>query len=316
MASICLLCGCGEGRPLYPAVPRLGSTVASRFDVSACPACGLLWTEPPPTIDELRQAYGEAYTWQGARSLVARAEAKYRETLARLDQANAAKTAMQLAGGGRMLDVGCGDGLLITEARRLGIEAFGVDRPGAPLWPGCDPTWRQTGDIEALEQPEGSWDVVSLFHVAEHLRAPLDLFRRIHGWLRPGGVFLLQVPNAGSVQARLFGGRWYGFDVPRHLVHWSEPTLRRALQACGFEVVRTRGISWRDNGPFWVGSAFPGLDPLIERERALASAPRPAMVTLARRLLYLALVWAVTPLWLLEAAVGRAPTLTVFARRI
>lgn len=315
MSATCLLCGSAAARPRHRGVPRLGSTVASRFDVYACPDCGLLWTEPPPTLDELRNAYGEAYTWQGSRSLVARAEATYRERLARADQARAAKMAVALAGGGRLLDVGCGDGLLITEARRLGIEAFGVDRPGAPLWPGCDPTWRKTGDIEALEQPQGSWDVVSLFHVAEHLRAPLELLRRVYDWLRPGGIFLLQVPNAGSLQAALFGARWYGFDVPRHLVHWSEATLRRALEASGFEVVRTRGISWRDNGPFWVGSVFPGLDPLIERERVLAGAPRPPIVTLARRLIYLALVWGVTPLWLLEAALGRAPTLTVFARR-
>jgi len=316
MPGPCLLCGSPGAQPLHRGVPRLGSTAPSRFDVEACDRCGLLRTSPSPSADELREAYGAAYTWQAARTLVARAEAGYRELLARLDQARAAKLAVKIAGGRRLLDVGCGDGLLITQARRLGIEAFGVDRAGAPLWPGCDPAWRETGDIEALEQQAGTWDVVSLFHVAEHLRAPLDLFRHVHTWLRPGGVFLIQVPNSGSLQAQLFGPRWYGFDVPRHLVHWSVATLRRALETSGFEVVRTQGISWRDNGPLWVGSVLPGLDPLIERERTLAGASRHAIVTLARRLFYLALVWAATPLWLAEAAIGRAPTLTVFARKV
>jgi len=315
MAEACPLCASGEVFVLHRAVPRLGSTEPSRFDIEACRVCGLRWTSPEPTLEELRAAYGAAYTWQEGRGLVARAEALYRRTLVRLDQARAARLACEIAGGRRFLDIGCGDGLLISEARRLGLEAFGVDRPDAPLWPGCDPGWRREGDVESLEQPQGAWDVVSLFHVAEHLRAPVDLFRRAHGWLRPGGVLLLQVPNSGSLHAELFGARWYGWDMPRHLVHWSPATLARALAAAGFEVVRARHVSWRDNGPSWAGSIAPRLDPLIERERAHAGRPRPAAVTLLRRLAYMALVWGSAPLALAEAALGRGATVTVFARR-
>jgi SAM-dependent methyltransferase len=246
---------------------------------------------------------------------VARFEALYRQWLVRLDQARAVRLAAELAGGRHLLDIGCGDALLVCEARRLGLEAFGVDRPEAPLWRGCDPCWRTSGDVEHLEQPPEQWDVISLFHVAEHLRAPVELFAKVRRWLRPRGVFVLQVPNAEAVQAAVFGARWYGYDVPRHLVHWSRSTLRRALAGAGFEVLRERHMSWRDSGPFWAGSLCPGLDPLIERERSLAGGPRPAAVTLLRRLAYLALVWSTTPLSLAEAALGRGATVTVLARR-
>ena len=197
----------------------------------------------------------------------------------------------------------------------MGLEAFGVDRPDAPLWPGCDPRWRGSGDIETMEQPEGSWDVASLFHVAEHLRAPVDLFRRVNRWLRPRGVFVLQVPNARSLQAQAFGARWYGFDMPRHLVHWSEPSLRLALEQAGFEVVRVRHVSWRDNGPCLAGSLAPGLDPLVERERLHAGQPRSAVPTPLRRLAYLALVWGCAPFALCESLARRGATMTLFARR-
>jgi SAM-dependent methyltransferase len=311
----CPLCGSTDASTRLRGVPRLGSKVPSRFDVRACGRCGLGWTDPPPADDELREAYGPAYTWQARRGLIARVEARYRQALAQVDQARVVKLASRMAGGRRLLDVGCGDGLLVSEARRLGLEAYGVDRPGAPLWPACDPAWRQEADIETLEQPGDAWDVVSLFHVAEHLRAPADLFRRAHGWIRPGGVFVLQVPNARSLQAEWFGPRWYGFDMPRHLVHWSEPSLRRALTDAGFEVVRVRHVSWRDNGPCLAGSLAPGLDPLVERERAHAGLPPPALPAPLRRLAYLLLVWACVPVTLVESSLRRGATMTVFARR-
>lgn len=311
----CPLCASSDVRTRLRGVPRLGATAPSRFDILTCGGCGLGWTDPPPSDNELREAYGPAYTWQERAGLMARAEALYRQLLARLDQARAVRDAGRLAGGSRLLDVGCGDGLLVSEARRLGLEAFGVDRPGAPLWPGCAAAWRQSSDIETLELPPSSWDVISLFHVAEHLRDPVDLFGRVHEWLRPGGVFVLQVPNAGSLEAEWLGPRWYGFDVPRHLVHWNERSLRRALGHAGLDVVRVRHVSWRDNGPCLAGSLAPGLDPLVERERAHAGLPGSPVPTPLRRLAYLALVWGCVPLSLAEAALGRAATMTMFARR-
>lgn len=315
MSEACPLCGASAAAVLHAGVRPLGLTAPSRFDIVACAGCGLRRTAPPPTAAELQRAYGEAYTWREQGGLVAGAEAVYRRLLVRLDQVRAVRRAARLAAGLRLLDVGCGDGLLVAEARRAGLEAFGVDRPGAPLWRDCDPAWRRAVDIEGLEEPEGKWDVVSLFHVAEHLRRPAELFGRVHRWLRPGGVFVVQVPNCDSWQAALFGARWYGYDVPRHLVHWSAGTLSQALTAQGFRVVEARHVSWRDNGPFWAGCIAPTLDPLMERETAAAGRQRGAAATALRRLAYLLLVWGATPLALAEAAAGRGATVTLLARR-
>jgi SAM-dependent methyltransferase len=236
--------------------------------------------------------------------------------LVRIDQARTVSRAAHLAGGTALLDIGCGDGLLIAEARRAGLHAYGIDRPNAPLWRGCDPVWRTAGDIESVDQPSESWDVVSLFHVAEHVRDPLQLFARIRGWLRPHGVLVVQVPNAASLQVWLFGRRWFGFDIPRHLTHWSEATLTRALRTTGYAVIARSYVSWRDNAPFFASSLLPSFDPLVERERARPGGKKPlaAMIAL-RRLTYLATVWAFTPLVLLEAALRRPAVITVLARK-
>jgi len=135
-------------------------------------------------------------------------------------------------------------------------------------------------------------------------------------WLRDSGVLVLQVPNAGSLQARLFGRHWYSLDIPRHLTHWTEATLTSALQRAGFAVVATRRLPWRDSGQALAGSLLPQLDPLIDRERLQGGeSARPIVVTILRRAIFLATVWLVTPFVLLEAALGRPATLTILARK-
>lgn len=312
----CPLCGGDRFHAWLTGVPRLGSHIATRFNIERCAACGLLQTRPQPTADELRAAYGSAYTWQQSGGLVARAEAWYRRMLVRCDQVRSLGLAARLANGRRTLDLGCGDGLLITEARRNGLEAFGIDRPDAPLWPGCAPAWRIAGDIERIDQPPESWDVVSLFHVIEHLREPLPLLQKVHAWLRPRGVLLLQLPNAASLQARLLRHRWYGFDMPRHLVHWTPDTLGRALTQSGYTVITTRYMSWRDSSPALIASLVPDFDPLVERERLLATgSKRGALGLTLRRLTFLTLVWSAAPLCILEAVVLRGAVITVLARK-
>jgi SAM-dependent methyltransferase len=312
----CLLCSENRSRPWLVGVPMVGTSVPSRFRIERCDGCGLLQTRPEPSSDELRDTYGPAYTWQKKGGLLSIAESWYRRLLVRCDQARSVQFAARLANGTDFLDIGCGDGLLITEARRLGLRACGIDRPGAPLWPGCNPAWRISADLETVDQPPQSWEVVSLFHVAEHLRDPLRLLTKIHSWLRARGVLVIQVPNASSFQAHLFRSRWYGFDIPRHLVHWTEGTLTQALRQTGYEVARTRYVSWRDNGPCLAGSLLPSFDPLVERQRSLAAGRTRHPVSLAfRRLIYFGVVWAGTPFTLLEAMARRPAVITVFAQK-
>src|SRR5262249_55719451 len=206
--SGCALCGSTQLERWSADLPRLGSRTLSRFHVARCSACGGLQTRPLPSRQEVADAYGAAYTWHGNQGFSGRLEAADRPTLVRLDQLGTVRRAAHLAGGTRLLDVGCADGLLISQARRRGMEAFGIDRVDAPLWPECRPEWRIGGDIETIEQPAASWDVVSLLHVAEHLRDPRRMFAAIHRWLRPGGVLVAQTPNAASLETRWFGGAW------------------------------------------------------------------------------------------------------------
>src|SRR3546814_6900979 len=77
--------------------------------------------------------------------------------------------------------------------------------------------------------------------VLEHLRRPLDVLQKLRSWVRPDGWLVLSVPDAGGLEFRVFGDRWYAFQLPTHLHHFSPETLTRMLTAAGCAVDRTLG---------------------------------------------------------------------------
>jgi SAM-dependent methyltransferase len=94
------------------------------------------------------------------------------------------------------------------------------------------------GPAEEAEWPAGSFHLVTLSHVLEHLPNPRQTLADIHRWLRPGGRVRIWVPNVESAESRVFGDLWFGLDVPRHLIHYSRTTVRRLLEGAGFDVER------------------------------------------------------------------------------
>jgi len=155
-----------------------------------------------------------------------------------------------------------------------------------------------------------------MFHVLEHLRDPLHMLTKVRAWLRPAGVLVIQVPNAASLQARLFGRRCMGSTYRATSCIGRRRTLRK-LAALRLLDGRNASGSWRDNGPLLAASLAPGLDPFVERERLLSEHQRtPPLVTALRRATFLATVWLCTPLTLLEAWAQCPATLTVLAQKV
>jgi hypothetical protein len=152
-----------------------------------------------------------------------------------------------------------------------------------------------------------------MFHVLEHLYDPVTYLEAARSLLAPGGRLIVQVPNAACWQFLLLSERWNGLDIPRHLIHFKEKDLVNLLQHCGFEVLRRKHFSLRDNPAGLATSIAPWLDPMSRRVRALAE-PRP--VKLLKDFLYLGLTLAVLPLAVFEAAFGAGSTIMLEARPV
>jgi SAM-dependent methyltransferase len=207
------------------------------FDVERCSVCGAGVTAPAPAGEALGAYYPAGYYGSPSR---ARFPAVV-ELLQRLLYGRRARAVEALTGRpGRVLDIGCGRGLLLDAFRRRGWEVQGVE-----LGDAAAAYAREALGIPVHVGPAASWpwpelhfDAVVMWHVLEHWHDPREPLRMAARLLRPGGVFMVGVPNFASLEARLARDRWFHLDVPRHLVHLTPRWFDVELAEHGFEVRR------------------------------------------------------------------------------
>jgi SAM-dependent methyltransferase len=312
--TACVVCGHGSWRVLLPAAgDRLYRSTTREFQIVACNRCGLMRLEPQPAPGELSLYYPADYWYAPDRSLAARLEEGYRRLVLR-DHLRFVTRALAACGArGPLLDVGCGGGLFPGMLRERGWAAVGLDSSpqaaaiawkihGAPVI--C-------GDLAQAPLRPSSCAAVTMFHVLEHLYHPRAYLAAARELLRPDGRLIVQVPNADCWQFRWLGRRWNGIDVPRHLTDFRARDLEALLEDTGFEVLRRKCFSWRDNPAGLASSLAPGLDPMARRVRG---ARESALIKLLKDLVYFKLLAASVPFTLLEAACRAGSTIMLEAR--
>jgi 2-polyprenyl-3-methyl-5-hydroxy-6-metoxy-1,4-benzoquinol methylase len=244
LPSICLACGGSNLRPLVPP--------SEVYGVLVCAACGLGRTAPDPTDAELTALYSGDYTDVSARKF-----ASPLERARRLFARSFARRVRRRAGvGGRLLDVGCGDGKVLIPLARAGFVCTGTE---------INPRIRETlpagitvhiGRLEEAGFPTGSFRIVLLRHVLEHLREPVATLQEIRRVVEPDGRLVIAVPNLGSWQARATRAAWFHLDLPRHLHHFTPASLTAVLEQTGFVVERISHFSFEQNPYGWLQSGF------------------------------------------------------------
>ncbi len=311
--SACLICGSLEVSRLFTASDRLYGTTDKSFSVVRCTHCGLVRLDPVPTPEELPRYYPETYWFSPDASAASRLEEAYRRLVLR-DHVHFVAQAMRGAQArGPLLDVGCGGGLFLGMMRERGFCVLGLDnsREAAAI------AWRRQqvpavcAMLERAPFRPGSVAGLTMFHVLEHLydpRAYLSLSREL---LAPEGRLVIQVPNAACWQFHLLGRAWNGVDVPRHLFDFRARDMEKLLHSCGFEIVRRKYFSLRDNPAGLASSLAPSLDPMARRVRRIAESTG---ARIAKDLLYLALVAGSVPFTVLEAAFRAGSTVMIEAR--
>jgi SAM-dependent methyltransferase len=282
--------------------------------VVECRECRLLRLDPWPSPEELRNCYPEDYWFEPDPSTAGRLEEVYRRFVLG-DHVGFVKRALEQSGEiGPVLDVGCGGGLFLHMLREQGAAVVGLDvspRAAAIAWR-VQGVPAFAGKLDAPPLAPGTCATVTMFHVIEHLEDPRGCLAAARELLRPNGRLIVQVPNATCWQFLLLGENWSGIDVPRHLLNFRTPDLEALLDSCGFEVVRRKFFSLRDNPAGLATSLVPALDPMARRVRRIRETPA---AKLAKDLLYLALVAASLPFTLLEAACRAGSTVIVEARK-
>lgn len=305
-----MICGSTAARPLFTGTDRLYRTTTKPFQVAACRKCGMLRLSPAPV--ELGPYYPETYWFSPGENAAGRAEEYYRLLVLR-DHISFMKEALDGADG-PLLDVGCGGGLLLKLLREKGFRGIGFDFSNRA----AAVAWRQNGVpvicglLPQAPLRPASCGAISMFHVVEHLPDPKPYLRSAYELLKPGGRLVVQVPNAACWQFKVFGRRWNGLDVPRHLHDYRAGDLRLLMERYGFDIVREKHFSLRDNPAGLATTLAPSLDPMARRVRRVPETPG---VRLVKDLVYFAMVVSSVPFAALEAVFQAGATVMLEARK-
>ena len=290
-------CGwCGAAIPAH---------AARREHRVRCLRCGAWSAEPIPDEEALERAYGGWYRPESGR-FTGSGDSLLRRLRGRL-----ARRLDRIAPPGPILDVGAGDGALLDALRSRGRRTVGIDRRSS----------HPEVTEEALDRVEGPWAGVVFWHSLEHLPCAGDLLDHAVSSLQPQGVVVIAMPNPASLQAAVFGDRWFAIDYPRHLVHVPAAVLLVRLRGLGLKVGR---VSYLRGGQVVFGwlhglvGRLPGRPDLYdairspEARRGSIRGPR-RIVTLAAALLLLPVAWLGAAL---ELALRRGGSVYVEARRV
>ena len=295
----------------------LFESTSKTFTLYSCEACRCLFLHPMPDSREIERFYPADYWWNARRSGgLKKLESVYRKLALRDHVAFITKAA-----GNRsvdVLDVGCGSGTLLGLLKHRGFGVTGLDfsAEAAAIAKAENGVDVAVGSLEEAHFPAESFDVVTLFHVMEHVTNPRLVLAQVSRVLKPNGVAILQVPNIESWQFKIFGARWYGLDIPRHVIDYSRNSMLKLLADSGFVVNRIRHFNLRDNSPALVSSVFPSLDPVsrsVRHRKRNNDESRP--VEWFRHLTYLLLVTCAYPVVLLESAFGCGATIMIEAKK-
>lgn len=215
-----------------------------RFSIVKCEVCGIAWTDPIPDEREISKFYPEEYHGKMGRHRFM----PVMEFLVWLSRRKRAKEVSSLNSdlAGKILDIGCGRGWMISILKSMGWEVYGTE-----LSVESSSFARESLNLNVLTKKvadcnfqSGYFDVVTLWHVLEHLPDPISGLREINRVLKDNGALVVEVPDFGGFQARLFGNKWFHLDSPRHLFHFTDKTLKRCLEDTGFKVIKRRNLSW------------------------------------------------------------------------
>lgn len=220
MSATCWVCGGGAG-PCGGLAP---------LEFQQCRACGFIFR---PEVDTREVYEGGAYEERDfAVDYAVDTTIDERRVNARVRLA----WLLEHVSGGRLLDVGAAGGAFVLVAGDAGFDAFGVEP--APAFArhareglGVDV---RDGRVEDLDLPAGSLDVVTMWHVLEHVPEPAATLTVLREKLRPGGALVVEVPNVESVAAQRMGVGWTHLDADVHVSQFAPRTLRSLLERSGF----------------------------------------------------------------------------------
>ena len=233
----CNVCGSQASYPILVA-EDVRYHVPGKFNIVRCQKCGLTFVSPRPTLSEIGKFYP---------SVVAEHIASSAPNPFALAEAQIVRD--QCSQPGKILDVGCASGYFLSAMSQLGWEVYGIEPSSQAARKAREVKGAQikVGMLQPDDYEDETFDVVTFWSVLEHLHDPMGALKIVRSILKPTGHLHVCVPNFNSLERYVFGAKWFGLDVPRHLYHFHPNILKKMLTENGFRIVDVQYSSGHDS---------------------------------------------------------------------
>lgn len=241
----CPVCDNPKFRTLYS-----GQILFSDINLIQCEKCRLTCTHPLPT-DEIFQLYGIDFYYGKEKSKFSFFLQEVRNKLMKLRAGHFMALIPDSITTPNVLDIGCAEGRLLKAFHDYGCRCWGIEHAAYPLQRFLkeDSIKYQQGDLQTLDLKEGSFDLVVLWHVLEHMDEPGAVLKRIYRLLSPEGILVLAVPNFSSLEAKRFKDSWFHLDIPWHKYHFSDTTMECLIRKSDLRVIKLNTFCF-EQGPY------------------------------------------------------------------
>lgn len=246
--STCPCCGATD---ILPKITAIDHTVSKeKFEIWECNTCSARFTQNVPTQNFIGRYYQSADYISHTDTKKGLINSLYhlvrKRTLRQKQRLLEKITGM---GKGTLLDIGAGTGAFASFMKNAGWRVTGLEPDEATRQRAAKIyNFSLQSTSELFDLPGSSFDVVTLWHVLEHVHALHEYMSQIQFVLKPGGKAFIAVPNYTSYDADLYKQHWAAYDVPRHLYHFSPESMKLLIEKHG---MRLNGVK-----PMWFDSFY------------------------------------------------------------
>jgi len=230
----CNLCRGSESTRLF--------TVRS-FDVVKCLNCGLVYLNPMPHPEDIARVYDtrQYYCNRGNQKNTPLGYPDYLKLEEHLIfVADELVRPIKGIKKGRLLDVGCGMGIMLNRFRELGWDTYGIDVSTYATEYARNELGLNvfTSAIHEIDFPENYFDLITIVHVIEHIPNPRGALETLHSLMKPEGIIIVATHDIDGLCPRIVKHRWRHLNIPEHLYFFSKNTLNQMLRDTGFHTFR------------------------------------------------------------------------------